>query len=156
MTESEKSIVCDVISRKGLDENLSEEKLTEFLNDLSAKLELPGRCRMEILFTGNDEIQDLNRGYRDKDCPTDVLSFMDGDKLPDTDEIFLGSVVISVERARAQSSEIGHSLEDELKFLVLHGFLHLLGYDHEGDDGEMLGLQRELKKAFPNHFGGKI
>lgn len=155
MSKSEKTIVPDVISRDAFAGLPEIGSLTEFLRDLSGKLKLPGngKCRMEILLTDNDEIQKLNSEYRDKNQATDVLSFPDGDIMPESGEIFLGSVVISVERAEAQSAEIGHSLEAELKFLVLHGLLHLLGHNHEEDKGEMLDLQRELKKALSAHFG---
>ncbi len=156
MSKSEKTIVAEIIFRDDLPEFPELDSLTEFLRDLSGRLELPGsgKCRMEVVFTNNEEIQQLNRDYRKLNQVTDVLSFPDGDILPETDEIFLGSVVISVERAEAQSGEIGHSLEEELKFLIMHGLLHLLGYDHEEDDGEMAVLQRNIKDALFAHFSG--
>ena len=156
MSESQKTIVSEVISREGLTGLPDPGSWTAFLQDISVGLELPGseKCCMEILFTDNEEIHKLNRDYRNKDQVTDVLSFIDGDILPDTEEIFLGSVVISVERAEEQAVEIGHTLEEELKFLVLHGLLHLLGYDHEADNGEMVAVQREIKEALPVHFQG--
>lgn len=93
---------------------------------------------VELLLTGNDFIQTLNKEYRDKDKPTDVLSF------GFDDTVHLGQIVISLERAKEQAEEIGNSLEEELKFLFCHGVLHNLGYDHENpeDEAEM------LKKAY--------
>ncbi|NOY22645.1 MAG: rRNA maturation RNase YbeY [Acidobacteria bacterium] len=156
MSKSEKMIVPEIIFRDDLPKLPEIGSLTEFLRDVSGRLELPGSgiCRMEVVLTNNEEIQQLNRDYRNLNQVTDVLSFPDGDILPETDEIFLGSVVISVERAEKQSGEIGHSLGEELKFLLLHGLLHLLGYDHEEDDGEMVVLQRNIKDALSAHFSG--
>ncbi len=94
---------------------------------------------------GNDEyIHGLNRQYRDKDCPTDVLSFAlnEGDE-PDIvdgpEEVLLGDIIISIETATRQAEEYAHSLERELAYLTIHGMMHLLGYDHmtEEDKEEM-------------------
>lgn len=157
MSKSEKWIIPEVVVRDDFSGLPEVGTLPDFLRELSERLELPGngKCRVEILLTDNNEIQQLNRDYRDRNQATDVLSFPDGDTLPESDEVFLGTVVISVERAEAQSAEIGHFFEAELKFLVLHGLLHLLGYDHEDDDGEMLNLQRNLKETLSAHFGGR-
>jgi probable rRNA maturation factor len=78
------------------------------------------------LVTGDAELRALNRTYRNKDYPTDVLSF------PGT-----GDIAISFARARAQAKAFGHSTEDELRILLLHGVLHLKGMDHESDGGRM-------------------
>lgn len=80
---------------------------------------------------GNDALlHRLNRQYRHVDSPTDVLSFPSGEIDPDTTKPYLGDVVISLPRATEQASSEGHSLADELQLLVVHGILHLLGYDH--------------------------
>lgn len=80
---------------------------------------------------GNDALlHRLNRQYRQVDSPTDVLSFPSGEVDPDTDLPYLGDVIISLTRASEQASAYGHSLTDELQLLVVHGILHLLGYDH--------------------------
>ncbi|HVY93703.1 MAG TPA: rRNA maturation RNase YbeY [Bryobacteraceae bacterium] len=83
------------------------------------------------LITGDAEIRSLNQRFRRKDAPTDVLSFPSGERNP------LGDIAISLARARAQAKECGHSTEDEICILLLHGLLHLLGMDHETDDGAM-------------------
>ncbi len=81
---------------------------------------------------GNDVlIRRLNLKYRDVDSSTDVLSFPSGEVDPDTSDLYLGDVVISLPRAQFQASAEGHPLADELQLLVVHGTLHLLGYDHE-------------------------
>lgn len=94
---------------------------------------------VELLLTDNKSIQALNKQYRQKDSPTDVLSF-------GFDEgASLGQIVISVERAEEQAKELGQSLKKELEFLFTHGLLHLLGYDHENKDDEELMLQKAYK-----------
>ncbi len=94
---------------------------------------------------GNDQyIHELNRQYRGKDCPTDVLSFAlnEGEEPEVIDapgEVLLGDIIISLETATRQAEEYGHSLERELAYLTVHGILHLLGYDHmtEEEKSEM-------------------
>ena len=85
-------------------------------------------------------VRALNRRYRRKDAPTDVLSFSAGEPGQ------LGDVVIAVGVARRQAREAGHSLQTELRVLALHGLLHLLGYDHQHDDGRMARLERRLRR----------
>lgn len=95
-------------------------------------------CEVSVTFTDNDGIQKLNKQYRNIDKPTDVLSFplfdYEGDsEEPPVDEFInmLGDIVISLERAKEQANEYGHSFEREVAFLCVHSMLHLLGYDHE-------------------------
>lgn len=83
------------------------------------------------LITGDAEIRALNHRFRGKDTATDVLSFPSGENNP------IGDVAISLARARTQAKECGHSTEEEICILLLHGLLHLLGMDHETDDGAM-------------------
>ena len=93
----------------------------------------------ECLITGDAELHRLNRNFRGKDAPTDVLSFPDGEKG------FLGSIAISAKRAAAQARQFGHSTEDEIRILMLHGVLHLIGLDHETDDGEMARAEKRWR-----------
>jgi len=80
---------------------------------------------------GNDALlHQLNLKFRQVDSPTDVLSFPSGEVDPDTSDLYLGDIVISLPRAQEQASNEGHPLVDELQLLVVHGTLHLLGYDH--------------------------
>ncbi len=97
---------------------------------------------LSVRLVNDAEIEDLNRRFRGRAEPTDVLSFP-GETTPEGRH--LGDVVISVETAKSQS---GGALERELKVLLLHGILHCLGYDHETDDGEMEGLERRLRAQF--------
>jgi len=97
--------------------------------------------------TGDEAIRELNRDYLGKDRATDVLSFPDGDLLP-TGRTLLGEIVVSLDTARRQAAEAGHSELRELAELVLHGTLHLLGYDHadDRDRGEMNRLELDLRE----------
>jgi probable rRNA maturation factor len=90
-------------------------------------------------------IRSLNRHFRDKDRPTDVLSFPANFVQPEGPP-YLGDVAISLETAARQAAEVGTSLETELKVLVLHAMVHLCGYDHETDEGEMKRLEGRLRR----------
>ncbi len=98
----------------------------------------------EILLVDNERIRGLNREFRGKDAATDVLSFRYLDEEFEAGDS-LGDIVISVERAKLQANENEIGLELELKQLVLHGIIHLCGYDHEHDDGEMDALELKLR-----------
>jgi probable rRNA maturation factor len=100
-----------------------------------------------VVLVSDDAIRKLNRQFRGKDYPTDVLSFPSQTE-PFENEIrnHLGEVVISVERAAAQAKENGLSFENEMQQLILHGLLHLCGYDHETDKGQMNRLELKLRK----------
>jgi probable rRNA maturation factor len=95
---------------------------------------------MTVAIVSDARIRALNRQYRRKDTATDVLSF------PSEERGFLGDVVIASGVAARQARAAGHSLRTELRVLALHGLLHLLGYDHERDDGRMARLERRLRK----------
>jgi len=103
-------------------------------------LEVLGLSKVElsIVLVSDAQIKRLNKLYRNKDKPTDVLSFPIGEKVEDW--LILGDIVISVDTARRQAQELGYSLEEELKRLLVHGLVHLLGYDHE--------LEGEEEKKF--------
>jgi len=105
---------------------------------------------IELVIIDNEEMQELNREHRGKDKPTDVLSFPL--ETPFTEQpIFrlpLGSIVISADLVREKAKEFGHTEDDELSLLFIHGLLHLLGYDHETDNGEMRARERELIEIF--------
>ncbi|MEJ3718292.1 rRNA maturation RNase YbeY [Paenibacillus polymyxa] len=140
------------------------ESLITLLNTL---LEQAGKAEgvtdgeVALTFVNDDQIHELNRDYRGIDRPTDVLSFAMKETLDEELEIIyeptednplndvpdvLGDIIISVQTAQAQSQEYGHSIERELGFLFVHGFLHLLGYDHQDDasEAEMMGKQEAV------------
>jgi len=99
---------------------------------------------IELILTTDEEIQKLNKQFRNKDKPTDVLSF----PLEDAPNTPLGSIVISIDTAKKQAQKHSHSVEEEIKLLFIHGLLHLLGYDHEIDNGEMREKEKEIIKKF--------
>src|ERR1700704_3539823 len=103
----------------------------------------PARARgaMTVALVPDARVRALNRQYRKKDKATDVLSF------PSDERGYLGDVVIAAGVARRQAREAGHPLAIELRVLALHGLLHLLGYDHERDDGRMARFERRLRRA---------
>jgi probable rRNA maturation factor len=101
---------------------------------------------VHVLVTGDGEIRRLNLEYRELDSATDVLSFPDGDLLP-SGRVLLGQIVVSLDSARRQAVELGHSELRELEELVLHGTVHLLGYDHVKDQGEMNEIELSLRKG---------
>jgi len=98
---------------------------------------------LSLIFVSNLEIRAYNRKYRNINRESDVLSFPLGEKSPDG-RINLGDIIISIEAAKRQSQDMGHSLEEELKILIIHGLLHLLDYNHETDNGEMHRREQEL------------
>lgn len=113
-------------------------------------------AEISITFTDNDGIQRLNRDFRGLDRPTDVLSFPLTDyeaiDTPLADELCgsLGDVVLSLERAREQAEEYGHSLDREIAFLTVHSMLHLLGYDHETGEEDELDMRRRQSEILKN------
>lgn len=120
-----------------------------FALDLLAMVEEAAYRSFAVAFVSDSRMRDLNKFFRDKDSTTDVLSFRnEPDEFEPATEL-LGDVVISLEQAQKQAAENGLTLELEIKQLMLHGLLHLCGYDHEVDNGEMnareLELRRELK-----------
>jgi probable rRNA maturation factor len=102
---------------------------------------LRARGEVSLVLAGDRLLHRLNRDFRGKDRPTDVLSFPG-----DGGEAGLGDVVVSVETAERNARGLGRTLLQELDVLALHGFLHVLGYDHEADDGTMDRLERRLRK----------
>lgn len=124
------------------------ENLRKLISNCLTVLDREG-VEVHLLVTGDDRIRDLNNRYLDRDQATDVLSFPDGDRLP-SGRTFLGEIIISVETARRQADALGHSEDREILELALHGLLHLLGYDHERDQGEMIEIELKLREGlFP-------
>ncbi|HLR03852.1 MAG TPA: rRNA maturation RNase YbeY [Virgibacillus sp.] len=107
-------------------------------------------AEVSVNFVSDREIQELNRNYRQQDRPTDVISFalqervegetpIVGEDIP----LVLGDIVISIDKAWEQSKDYDHSFERELSFLTIHGFLHLLGYDHIQEEDEKIMFQKQ-------------
>ena len=103
-----------------------------------------GAGDVELVFVNDDEMRKINREHRGIDKATDVLSF----PYEQVSDGLMGSVVISTDTASRVAGELGHSIECEIALLFLHGILHILGYDHEIDDGQMRGKEKEVIEHF--------
>ena len=115
--------------------------------------EFDPECEVSLSIVSNDEIQEINKQFREIDAPTDVLSFPlltfeEGEQadVNENNEIMLGDIIISIDKAKAQAEEYGHGLRRELAFLTAHSMLHLMGYDHmeEEEQKEMFKKQDDI------------
>jgi len=123
-------------------ENETSHKIDEaFLNTIAQEI---SNREIEFILTNNDEIHEINLTTRGIDKPTDVLSFP-YENMPNTP---LGSIVISSDFVEEKAEAYGHSFNDELSLLFIHGLLHLVGFDHEVDNGEHRDKEEELIKKF--------
>ncbi len=126
--------------------------LERAIRETLASERFPYDSEVSVTFVDNEEIKRLNNEYRNKDCPTDVLSFplydfTDDDVVIEKNEpVALGDIVISLEQAQIQAAEIGHGVLRETVFLCIHSMLHLLGYDHELSDEDDENMQFHQKK----------
>ncbi len=124
-----------------------EAKINEVAAVCFREEEIPPQAEVDLLFVDNAAIREMNREYRNIDSATDVLSFPmyeADEEIDDEEEILFGDIVISLERAQEQCQEYGHSLEREVMYLLVHGLLHLAGYDHmEDEDKKKMRAQEE-------------
>ncbi|PFG05660.1 rRNA maturation RNase YbeY [Bacillus sp. es.034] len=137
-------------------ETVSDEQTQLVQNILNFAAEQEGieaESEVSVTFVTNERIQEINREYRSKDQPTDVISFALEELGEDEVEIIgagiprvLGDIIISIDRTKEQAEEYNHSVSRELGFLALHGFLHLLGYDHmeEEEEKKMFKRQKDI------------
>ena len=124
---------------------LSQATLVRFLSRARKATKLDGR--VNVLVTDDAQMRQLNRRFRKKDKPTDVLSFPAASAgMADSSVRLAGELAISLNIAKANAAQLGHPLAAEIKILVLHGLLHLAGYDHETDDGKMARKELCLRK----------
>ncbi len=128
-------VILDRLRRR----RVSPARLRRVLRGAAAALRVRGE--VSLVLAGDRLLHRLNRDYRGKDRPTDVLSFPG-----EGGEAGLGDIVISVETAERNARGLGRTLGQELDVLALHGFLHVLGHDHETDDGAMDRLEGRLRK----------
>ncbi len=136
---------------------LSDEQINlveNLLNFVARQENIVKDSEVSVTFVNNEEIQKLNKEYRNKDTATDVISFAlnddDSDIFAEAIPNLLGDIIISFEKTVQQAEDYGHSINRELGFLVVHGFLHLLGYDHQNevDEKVMFSRQEELLTAY--------
>src|SRR5262245_62846057 len=135
----------EIIRRKD-DGKFSSRKLKKIAQKALEIVE-QDHAELCLILVGDAEIRKLNAKFRKKDYPTDVLSFPAGDQLPEGLSI-LGDVVISVEKARTQSKERRRTLNEEMVTLLIHGIVHLLGYDHERSAKDARIMERLEKRIY--------
>ena len=128
---------------RGSSSSLAKRDLNRFLAAATEALGLAGE--FSVLLTGDDRLRALNLQFRGLDKPTDVLSFP---ALPEIANGGGGDLAISLDTASVQAANYGHTLQMEVKILILHGLLHLAGYDHEQDQGQMRRRESRLRKQF--------
>jgi probable rRNA maturation factor len=121
-------------------EGIKEDSLLRFTRKAQKTVGLKGE--VSVLLTSSREMRQLNRSFRGKDKPTDVISFP---AIEAVSRQLAGDLAISVDIAAANAVQFGHSTQEEIFVLILHGLLHLAGYDHETDDGEMARRERQLR-----------
>jgi len=128
--------MIDLDNQTDLEIDIEEiQKIASFITDKD----------FELIIVDNDTIKDLNKEYRGIDKATDVLSFPLDLSCPGMP---IGSIIISSDFVKAKAKEYNHTQEDEFKLLLIHGLLHLIGYDHEVDNGEMREKEKEIIKHF--------
>ena len=133
MADGDQRLTVDVVTSGGV-------RVTGLGAWLAAVAPRRARGVVSVAIVPDSRIRALNRTYRRKNAATDVLSF------PADEKGYLGDIVIAGGVARRQAAEAGHGLQTELRVLALHGLLHLLGYDHERDNGQMARLERRLRR----------
>ena len=122
---------------------LSRRELSRFLKEAQEQVGLSGE--VTVLLTTDERLRELNREFRHKDSPTDVLSFPAEESLESS---YAGDLAISLETAARQAESFAHPVLTEIKVLILHGLLHLAGLDHETDRGRMARRERALREHF--------
>lgn len=161
-------MIIDLIDDEHYLSGVQKKIITNVIEAAGRHLNLSTSVELDVSIVSNDEIQQLNATYRNIDKPTDVLSFAldededefeaflleDQDGLTDEDSEplarHLGDIIISFPKAQEQATDYEHSLERELAFLAVHGFLHLNGYDHQTteEEKEMFAIQEEVLEAY--------
>ena len=142
-----------VIFNNITNEKVEEENLVKEILEFAMEKENLENTSFSVIFIDNKYIHELNKTYRGIDRPTDVITFAledEKDIINGSENRMLGDVYISLEKAHSQAEEYGHSFKRELSFLAVHGFYHLLGYDHMTPEEEkiMFGKQEEVLQEF--------
>ncbi|PNY91812.1 rRNA maturation RNase YbeY [Mammaliicoccus sciuri] len=147
-------LTMDFIDEQQVIDEDTKNQIESLLTFAAKKENITEEAELSISFVDEEEIQAINRDYRDKDKVTDVISFSLEEDEPEIEGLdmprVLGDIIICLEVAKEQAESYNHSLSRELGFLALHGFLHLLGYDHmtEEDEKEMFSRQDEILNGF--------
>ncbi|MDV2683124.1 rRNA maturation RNase YbeY [Alkalihalophilus lindianensis] len=151
------NLTIDLHDETGTLTSEQENLITNLITSAADYEKLEGEIELSITFVDEKRIQEINKEYREKDAPTDVISFALNDEVDGEMDLVmegmpnaLGDIIISVAHISRQAEEYGHSFDRELGFLAVHGFLHLLGYDHmsEEDEKAMFSRQEEILSAY--------
>ena len=136
---------------------LTSEEIIDLIEFALRYLKQPDNSEVSIVLTDAEEVHRLNHDYRGIDAPTDVLSFAQQESLEDSAEIgdthddgLLGDIILAVDVVHAQAPEFGNTCQEEMRFMFVHGLLHLLGYDHIEEDEALImeSLEDEILKAY--------
>ncbi|WP_250193034.1 rRNA maturation RNase YbeY [Bacillus velezensis] len=147
------SLLIDIVDETNSVSADALQEVEKLLQFAAEKEGVQDQAEVSVTIVTNEEIREINRDYRGKDTPTDVISFALEEEGKDEVEIVgadmppvLGDIIISADRTKEQAEEYGHSFMRELGFLAVHGFLHLLGYDHmtKEEEEEMFSKQKDL------------
>ena len=129
-----------------IDKAFLQNYVQRLWSELSTKVSVPEETEVTVAFVNNGRMKSYNNIYRHKNYSTDILSFPVNEVTLEQDH-YLGDILISIDKAADQAKEKGHKLEKELQILLLHGILHLLGYDHETDSGTMNRIEAGVRKT---------
>jgi probable rRNA maturation factor len=138
--------ICPMINleiKKEFQDLFESSSLKLVVSSTLRHLSVPENASITILITTDQQIHQLNRDFRGVDTPTDVLAFPAGHRDPEDGTIYLGDVIISHPRASHQARQRGHPVIKEIQLLIIHGILHLLGYDHEDPEGKEQMWERQ-------------
>ncbi|MDX9865343.1 MAG: rRNA maturation RNase YbeY [Anaerolineaceae bacterium] len=138
------NIIIAETCQNGFPENILEETAKIVLQHQN----ISPRSDLSIVIDTNEKLRELNQQFRNIDAPTDILSFPSGEIDPETGHVYLGDIIISWEKVQAQA--IQQSVECEMRLMVVHGVLHLLGYDHatDSEQKEMWAVQNQILEPF--------
>lgn len=141
----------DVLFENNTNEEINYKLIEKVISEAFRYEGVNDNTEVSVTIVDNEEIRKINNKFRNIDRATDVLSFplidFDNESLPDDgSKIYLGDIIISIERAKEQAKEYGHSIDREIGFLTAHSMLHLLGYDHmvPEEEKEMFAKQEEI------------
>ena len=141
----------DVLFENNTNEEINYKLIEKVISEALRYEGVNDNTEVSVTIVDNEEIRKINNKFRNIDRATDVLSFplidFDNESLPDDgSKIYLGDIIISIERAKEQAKEYGHSIDREIGFLTAHSMLHLLGYDHmePEEEKEMFAKQEEI------------
>lgn len=145
----------DVLFENNTNEEINYKLIEKVISEALRYEGVNDNTEVSVTIVDNEEIRKINNKFRNIDRATDVLSFplidFDNESLPDDgSKIYLGDIIISIERAKEQAKEYGHSIDREIGFLTAHSMLHLLGYDHmvPEEEKEMFAKQEEILNNF--------